>query len=113
MAKKRVAEKKEVIQEHQEKQVRLVWGTDEGLDAVYANNLYISHSAGLEFHLIFGHMSPPLTLGKTEEELPDMVEIKPVAKIVISPEAMKNFVEAMVANFDKFEGSQANGDSDD
>jgi len=85
-----------------EKEIRIVWGSDENIPALYANHLFISHVGEFEFHLIFGHLSPPLALGLHEGELPDYVQIKPVAKIVISPEAMKKFVEAIDDNLNKF-----------
>jgi len=86
-----------------EKVVRLKWDTDDSLPAVYANNVIISHSGETEFHITFGHFSPPITLNLEEDEIPDVVKIKPVAKIVISPEAMRKIVEAFNTNLEKFE----------
>jgi hypothetical protein len=79
--------------------VRLIWGRVEDIPTVYANHLMISH-AGPEFYLIFGEVSPPAMLGK--DEVPEHIEIKPVAKIALAPEAMLNIVEAIEANVEKY-----------
>jgi len=95
-----MTEKKENIQE---KAVRIVWDSDTNLPALYANHLSVSHAGGTEFHIIFGHLSPPLTMGLGEDELPDVVKIKPVAKIVVSPKVMKAFLTVLNDNFKNFE----------
>jgi len=87
----------------EEKAVRVKWGSPEDLPALYSNHLYISHGGEHEFYLIFGHLTPPLIIGLSEEEVPNELEIKPVAKIVISPEAMRNFVKAMSENLKRYE----------
>ena len=86
-----------------EKGIRVVWGSDEDLPVIYANQLYISHGGETEFHLLFGHLSPPLTVGLTEDELPDMIKVKPVAKIVLAPKVMRGFVDALNINLEKFD----------
>ena len=55
---------------------------------------------------MFGHLSPPLTMGIDESELPDSVKIKPVAKIVIGPDAMRAFVKLLSDNLATFENRQ-------
>jgi hypothetical protein len=45
-------------------------------------------------------------MGIDESELPDSVKIKPVAKIVISPDAMRAFVRLLSDNLGVFEGRQ-------
>lgn len=93
-----MAEKAEL----KEKQIRIIWGSDEDIPTLYANNLVISHAGGSEFHLTFGHLIPPLTIGLEEIELPDFVHIKPVARIVVGTEAMKKFVEVINDNYQKY-----------
>ncbi len=92
--------------EFKEKPVRILWSSDEDLPALYSNQLYVSHAGETEFHLVFGHLSPPLTAGLEESELPDAVNIKPVAKLVMSPDVMKAFVQILVDNLKKFEEKQ-------
>ncbi|MEW6718669.1 MAG: DUF3467 domain-containing protein [Chloroflexota bacterium] len=95
-----------MAQEIKEKRIKIIWGSDENLPALYANHLYVSHAGETEFHLVFGHLSPPLTMGIDESELPDSVKIKPVAKVVISPDAMRAFVRLLSDNLGVFEGRQ-------
>jgi hypothetical protein len=92
--------------EFKEKAVRIVWDSDEDLPALYSNHLYISHSGETEFHLVFGHLSPPITVNLEEDELPEAVMIKPVAKIVISPKAMEAFIRILNDNYEKFKKLQ-------
>lgn len=93
-----MAEKPEL----KEKPVRILWGSDEDLPALYSNHLYVSHAGETEFHLVFGHLSPPLTVGLEEDELPNEVIIKPVAKLVMSPDVMKAFVTILNDNLERF-----------
>ena len=85
------------------KRVRILWGSPDDMPALYANQLFLSHAGETEFHLIFGHLSPPITLGLEEGEIPANVYINPVAKIVISPESMKQFVQVINENYKKFQ----------
>ena len=89
--------------EKHEKAIRVVWGSEEYIELIYANQIYVSHAGGSEFNIIFGQLSPPLTVGRSESELPDRLEIKPVAHIVTSPEGMKAFVRALVENLENYE----------
>ena len=85
------------------KQIRIVWGSDEDLPALYANHIYVSHAGETEFHMVFGHLSPPLMMGGDVGELPESVKIKPVAKLVITPDVMRAFVKLLGENFEKYE----------
>lgn len=83
--------------------VSLEWPETIDLPTVYANQLFISH-AGREFFLIFGEVTPPVLTKITPERLQELksIEIKPVAKIAISAEAMPEIakvIEENVANF--------------
>lgn len=55
-------------------------GISDDLPAYYSNHLYISHGGEHEFYLIFGHLTPPLVIGLSEEEVPNEIEIKPQQK---------------------------------
>lgn len=88
-----------------EKMLRLVWDEGEDIPYVYANHIYVTHQGGSEFHIMFGHAAPPLLLGKEEDELPDSVAIKPVAKIVTSPDAARAFLEVLTENIEKYEST--------
>ncbi|MBP8856442.1 MAG: DUF3467 domain-containing protein [Anaerolineaceae bacterium] len=82
------------------KEIKIVWGSDQELPVQFVNQLLVSHLSQSEFNLIFGYLSPPLAL--KEEDFPDTLEVKPVVKLVITPEAMKQFLEVLNNNFEKF-----------
>ena len=85
-----------------EKKVKLVWGSAQDIPIYYANHIQITHGGGLEFHITYGHLRPPLTHGLKDSELPDTVEIMPVVTLVISPQSMVNFVEVIKGNLDNY-----------
>jgi len=39
------------------KQIRIVWGSDEGLPTLYSNHFYVSHAGEFEFHVVFGQQA--------------------------------------------------------
>ncbi len=92
--------------ELKEKKIRILWDAGENIPSVFANQLYISHAGGKEFHLTFGHLTPPIVFGLEEDEIPDSINVKPVAKIVVSPDVMEEFVNAMNENFQRFKESK-------
>jgi hypothetical protein len=89
--------------EIREKKIRLVWGPNENTPVSYANHIQVSHAGETEFHITFGHLSPPLTVGLEEDELPDQVFIKPLITIVTSPDVMRAFVKVLSDNLKNFE----------
>jgi hypothetical protein len=91
------------------KQIRVVWGSDEELPALYANHFYVSHAGEIEFHVVFGHLSPPLTMGADEAELPESIKIKPVSKIVMGPDAMRAFAAILNENLEKYDEKKKKG----
>jgi hypothetical protein len=95
-----MAEKKEP---EKEKTVRIVWGSNESTPALYANHIQVSHAGETEFHITFGHLSPPLTFGLEEHELPEQLTVKPLVAIVTSPDVMKAFVRVLTDNLENFE----------
>lgn len=97
-----MAEKKP---ETKRKEVRLVWGSPEGLP-IYANQLQVSHAGGNEFHIYFGYSAPPLTHGLSEDEidaLPNELTIKTLTNIVVTPDMMKAIVRVLSNNLEKYE----------
>lgn len=88
--------------EIKEKMIRVKWGDPENLPPIYANHIYVTHSGDNEFHLVFGYFMPPLAMGLEEDELPESVEIKPVARIILSPEFMEKFLDVIKENYSKY-----------
>jgi hypothetical protein len=93
-------------------QIPLVWGKADTLPTVYANQLYISHAGG-EFYLVFGEVAVPMLLTLGREPVPDHLEIRPVAKLVIRPEVMLQFAEAINTNIGRYLSRQKDGESDE
>ena len=80
-------------------QVRLKWGSAEDLDTIYVNHLNITHS-GPEFYLTFGEL--PLPPIMSEEEISQELEIKPVVRLAITPDAMKSIANAIQINMERY-----------
>ena len=85
-----------IVREERDVEIPLQWPEKVDLPTISANRLFISH-AGREFFLIFGEVTPPVWTKTTPERLRKLesIEIKPVAKIAISPEAMPAIVKAI------------------
>ena len=84
-----------------QKQVKVKWGSVGNIEYKYVNNLAVTHAGEKEFHLTFGHLIPPNLFPLSVEEIPDIVEIKPVAGIVITMETMESFVKVLQDNYKK------------
>lgn len=95
-----MAEQKEP---EKEKTVRVVWGSNENTPVLYANHIQVSHAGETEFHITFGHLNPPLTVGLEEYELPEELTVKPLVTIVTSPDVMRAIVRVLVDNLENFE----------
>lgn len=88
--------------------IKTKWGSDANLPTLYANHLMVSHANQNEFFLFFGQLTPPALHGP--ESFPKELEIVPIAKIVVSPENMKRFAEAMSKNVENYEKSRGQQD---
>ncbi len=101
----------ENIEEHPV-EIPVVWGSAEHLPTSYANHLYVIHSEG-EFFIVFGEATP--LPGFPRGDLPDKVEIRPLVKIAVAPERMKEFVRVINANFERYQArkTEQSEDSDD
>lgn len=82
--------------------VQLVWHSAEDLPTLYANHLYVTHAGGHEFYLVFGELGPQVDLDV--ENPPESIEIKPVAKIVVSASNIKRIARVIDENVEKFVG---------
>lgn len=83
------------------KKIRLVWDAGEDVPSHYANHMFVSFAGGTEFHVVFGHLAPPLVLD--DSMFPANLTIEPVAKLIIAPAVMKAFLKILNDHFDKFE----------
>ncbi len=65
------------------------------LETKYTNHFSISFT-GTEFYLVFGEIIPPAIIDEKDlSNLPDFVDIKPIARLAISPETMLKISDAI------------------
>jgi len=88
------------------KQLRLVFDVPESITSRYATNIVVQHTEH-EFIVSFFELEPPVILGSPEEvteQLDRLTEVhtKCIARIVIAPERMQEFVNAMQENLHKY-----------
>lgn len=76
--------------------IALRWAPNESLPTLYANQLFISHAGG-EFYLVFGEVVPPAGLVDASS-VPEYLEVKPVARLAISPTTMIRMAEVISQN---------------
>lgn len=91
-------------------QVPIEWHISEDLDSNYATNLVIQHSEH-EFFIDFFEMRHPLILGnpdqvREQQEKLESVRAECVARIIVSPDRMQEFVDAIQANLNKYMGKE-------
>ncbi len=84
-------------------QVQLRWEDGSDLDVQCANQVIVSHGNG-EFYIVFGQaFSPHIPdLSKRPDDVPDHISVKPVARLVICPEAMLKIMAALGDNTARF-----------
>ena len=81
---------------------RIAWADGSGTPVVFANQLSISRATGTEFFITFGELSPPPFIEPSD--LPDVLLIRPVARVVVTPEAYKSMVETFLASLERSDG---------
>lgn len=67
---------------------------------MYANHAYLTYAGQNEFYLVFGELGPQV--GLNIENPPEAMEIRPVAKIAVSPPNMLRMAAAIRENVEKF-----------
>jgi hypothetical protein len=73
----------------------------------YATNLIVQHTEH-EFIISFFDFEPPLVIGSDEERREQVKKLghlkaKCIARIMVSPGRMEEFINALKTNFDKYE----------
>jgi Protein of unknown function (DUF3467) len=87
------------------------WHFPEGLQSRYANNMLVQ-TGQQEFVISFFEMQLPTLLGSPEEnqaKLKEMGTIKAecVSKIIVSPEVVQGFIDALQTELDKFSSQKS------
>lgn len=90
----------------QEIKLPIEWCYPDDLITRYSNNIVVQHTKN-EFILSFFEVRPPVIFGELEhvqQELDKMASIRAecIARIVVSPEQIANFIKALQDNFDKY-----------
>ena len=85
-------------------QVQLVWEDPSVLPTLYANQAYVSH-VGKEFYVIFGEAQIPVLTHVDPDALHE-VKVKPVAKLVFTPEGISGISKALADNVRRFHERQ-------
>ena len=91
-------------------QVPIEWHISEDLDSKYATNLVIQHSEH-EFIIDFFETRHPLILGDPDQvreqwEKLESVRAECVARIIVSPNRMQEFINVMQADLNKYVGKE-------
>lgn len=93
--------------------VEVRWGSPDDIETVFANHLFVSHQGG-QFYLVFGELPPPLYIDfhkeVEKETFSREMTIRPVARVAVSPDAMKAFVKAISQNYERFQQLKAQDD---
>jgi hypothetical protein len=96
----------------QPKSLPLEWSFPEGLVSRYANNIMVQHSRN-EFIVSFFETRPPLLIGTVDRIERVKSETKAiaaecVARIVVSPNKMRDFIKVLNRNIETYEETFGN-----
>jgi len=99
-----------MTEERPEFQVPIEWHISEELDSKYATNLVIQHSEH-EFIINFFEMHHPLIFGDPDHvreqwQKLESVRAECVARIIVSPNRMQEFINVMQADLNKYVGKE-------
>ena len=90
------------------KQIRIERTFPENLQSHYVSNIVVQHEPDI-FILSFFELWPPVILAESEEEKQkafsalDHIDAKCVARLVVTPAKMKEFIGAMQQNYKNYE----------
>mgnify|MGYP000863313564 FL=1 len=82
-----------------EKEIMIYWEDNPDLQTHYVNQMFVSHSDN-DFYLIFGEITPVIL--NENMDIPEKIGIKPVIRIALTPENLKEFIDVLNANYQAF-----------
>lgn len=82
---------------------RVYWSEDEDLDTVFVDNLFLQ-AVNEQVYLTFGQLQVPIGMDPEETAA---VEIRPMARMVVSPAALKKIVKMLKTSLDDMEKTEA------
>lgn len=98
-----MARKKKVLEPKEKLLPIRIEGANE-VPMCYANHVFVTHTLD-EFYLTFSQLHPPYFLTEpTKEEVEQLTHVpaKVVTRVAISPNKMKELVDALSENYKKF-----------
>jgi hypothetical protein len=103
-------------QEPQQVAVPIDWHVPEDLACQYATNLVVQHTAH-EFMISFFRLAPPLIVGTTEEQKAQLEQIgyvraDCVARLIIAPGRMPEFLQVLQANLEAYQARHGRTDEE-
>ena len=82
-----------------EKEIMIYWEDNPDLQTHYVNQMFVSHSDN-DFYLIFGEITPVILNENMNKK--KKIGIKPVIRIALTPENLKEFIDVLNANYQAF-----------
>lgn len=94
--------------------VPVIWIDWDAEPILFANVILAQHMND-EFIISFGQASPPVLMGSEEERREALanitaVPVKAVARIGVTPQRMREFLDAMWQNLERYEHTGENGE---
>lgn len=80
-------------------EIPIEWEFNDDIESTYVNHLRITH-AGPEFYVYFGELVFPGML--LEEGPPKKLTVRTKVRVVISPEQMGKFINALNENYENY-----------
>ena len=74
------------------KGIPISWGDDGELETKYVNHMFVAYGKG-DFYLVFGELAP--IVRNENMELPEQVFVKPISRIALTKESMKEFLDVL------------------
>ena len=75
-----------------EKGIPIFWEDNDELETKYVNHMFVAYGKG-DFYIVFGELSPIVRNENTE--LPEKVFVKPMSRIALTKESMKEFLDVL------------------
>lgn len=100
--------------EQERKSLPVEWIVSDEIVTRYATNMVVQHNES-EFIVQFFELKPPIILGPAEQRQEKLAQIESikahcVARVVVAAKRMKEFVDVLVRDLERFE-KRASGES--
>ena len=89
-----------------EREIPLIWDIPEDLVSGYATNILVQ-TGEHEFFVSFFETPPPVLLKPTDVEKLESVRAECIARLIISPERIQSFIDALQQQLDGYNKKKA------